>query len=379
MATSPQTRQESIHLDFRAPPPSPVAASRRSSSVANDGALTEFLERTLRVPDLILPDRIFPQQKPIQDVPTIDFRSLYSPANDSAAKIIESFRGVGWFQLINHGVPCELIQSAEAEAAGIFQVSPEKKVGVLRSPEMPYGYDEVHGDDDGEEESGEEFVYGNEHDLNLKMEGIWPTGYSNFSDKMKNLSESIEKIAKDILCILQKDDPPHKCIGGANTIRGRQFSGSICRIYKHPHGTTVNGCINSLRYDIIQTMIRGSDFFYALSLYICDGSSEFHVYSKKNWVSFTPSQYAFIVTAGNQIQAWSGGQHKQVIGRPIYPGKGEDCISMAFLYSPPPPPPPITGSSQVNKEKIISLPQQAVFAVFLILACQLLLYMYKRP
>ncbi|KAK9058080.1 hypothetical protein SSX86_022920 [Deinandra increscens subsp. villosa] len=46
-----------IPLDFRAPSPSPVASGRRSS-VANNEILTEFLHRSRRVPDLVLPDQL---------------------------------------------------------------------------------------------------------------------------------------------------------------------------------------------------------------------------------------------------------------------------------------------------------------------------------
>ncbi|GAB4842293.1 hypothetical protein Ancab_012263 [Ancistrocladus abbreviatus] len=377
MAVSPQTHQQDyIPLDFRAPPPSPIAASRRSSSVANDAVLTDFLEHTLRVPDLILPDRIFPKQKPIHDVPKIDFRSLGSREDDSVSKLVHSFAEIGCFQLINHGISPELIGLAMTGAAGIFRVSPEMKATVLRSSEMPYGFDEVHGED---EEMGEEFVWSREYGFKLKMEGILPTEYSNFSVKMETLASAVEKVGRNILSILQQDHSPESD-GGGTVTRGRRFEGSIGYIYKHPRDLAVDQCISSLRYDVIRMMIKGSDYSHALSLHLCDGSSEFHIYSKKGWVSFTPDEKALIVTAGDELQAWCGGQYnKHVIGRPIYTGKREDCISMAFLYSPPPSP-AINSSSQalpLKKKKIISLSHQALFAVFLTLTYQLLLYLCK--
>jgi hypothetical protein len=36
--------------------------------------------------------------------------------------------------------------------------------------------------------------------------------------------------------------------------------------------------------------------------HICDGSSQFHVYSKKGWVSFCPDKDVLIVTIGDQTQ-----------------------------------------------------------------------------
>ena len=71
-----------------------------------------------------------------------------------------------------------------------------------------------------------------------------------------------------------------------------------------------------------------------------------------------------MVTVGDQIQAWSGGQYKHVIGRPIY--KEEKGISMAFLFAPT--------SSPSHVPPTLSLPHQALFALFLILLYNAFLY-----
>lgn len=165
---------------FPAPPPSPIGTGRRSC-VTNDDVLTEFLEHSLRVPDLVLPDRIFPRQISLQSPPTIDLRSLMEPPgrDEALSRIFESFAGIGCFQLTNHGISPDWIRSASDAAAGIFKVSSEKKALASRSPENPYGFDEIHGEDD-DGELGEEFVWSRNESLKADMEGIWPLGYSHF-------------------------------------------------------------------------------------------------------------------------------------------------------------------------------------------------------
>lgn len=177
MAVSPESMPEKP-LDFRAPPPSPIGTGRRSC-VTNDDVLTEFLEHSLRVPDLILPDKVFPRQKFIENPPRVDFQSLKSTHSDAISKVLDSIATIGCFQLVNYGIPRELTKTALATAAGVFQVSPEKRAVVTRSPEKPYGFEEVHH---GEEESelSEEFVWGRDEILEQGMEGIWPLGYSKF-------------------------------------------------------------------------------------------------------------------------------------------------------------------------------------------------------
>lgn len=368
--------REQIKLDFRAPPPSPIAASRRASSFTNEEVLAEFLEQTTRVPDLILPDRIFPRQKPLlQNVHTLDF-DFGAPdilrVGGPVSKIQESLAEIGCFQVINHGISPDLIRSVAGGAIRMFWVLPEKKRMAVRSSEMPFGFEEMSGSDQEEvmSEMSEEFVWGRSYGLKLKMEGVWPNGYSNFSEKMEILALAIEKVAKEIMLALDEITPSRP------GDQGQKINGSICHIYKHPHDVPVDRCISALRYDVIRMMIRGPEYPHALSLHICDDSSEFHIYSKKGWVSFTPLPNSLVVTVGDQMQEWSGGQYKHVIGRPIYTSKNEDCISMAFLYSPP-----TTNmqafDQQVKKERIISLREQALFAIFFTLTCQFLLHVYN--
>lgn len=180
MAVSPESLREKP-IDFRAPPPSPVAAGRRSS-VRNDDVLTEFLEHSLRVPDLILPDRVFPRQKSSLDPPRIDLNSLGLSGNESMGDILESIGQMGFCELVNHGIEIDLIRSVAKAGGGIFQISPELKGKVSRSAEKTYGFVEIHGGEGEEEEreTSEEFVWSRDEDLKVEMEGIWPAAYSNF-------------------------------------------------------------------------------------------------------------------------------------------------------------------------------------------------------
>ncbi|CAI9757628.1 unnamed protein product [Fraxinus pennsylvanica] len=364
MATTPESLPENRVIDFRAPPPSPVAPGRRSS-LTNDEVLTEFLENSLKVPDLILPDRVFPRQKAIQNPLKLDMQSLESIENGAELKVVEMIAQVGCLEVINHGISKDLIQSVLAAGAGIFGISPEKKKMAARSPERPYGFEEIHGEE--ENETNEEFLWHRDEALKAEMEGIWPIGYSNFSEKMENLLPKIEEMASRILLFLQNNSSRKF---SDITMENQEITGSICYIYKHCKKMDGDECADSLKYDVIRMLIKGSEFPHALCLHLCSGSTEFHVYSKKGWASFRPDEGAIVITVGDQLQTWSNGQYRHVIGRPMFKGEDEDCISMAFLYSPP----KVTNS--IKDDKIISLSQQIVIAVLFTLLYQFSLRIY---
>ncbi|GKC38624.1 1-aminocyclopropane-1-carboxylate oxidase 5-like protein [Tanacetum coccineum] len=321
-------------LDFRAPPPSPVGPGRRSS-VANDDVLTDFLNQTLIVPDLVLPDRVFPRQNPkIQSLPKLDFKKHnFSDDFKLEEVLIEVIAQKGCFELVNHGISNKLLWDVKECGKGVFALEDEKKRGVLRTNERLYGFVDVCGDD---KDASEEFVWCRDESSRSEMEGVWPN-YTDFSEKMEDLMSKIENISESLLKLFLDPSTPKSRFHDDST-RDKETMGSMCYLYKHCKNTdnlsNDDEYMDSLSYDVIRMLIRGSEQKHALCFHVCDGSSEFHVYSKKGWVSFSPDKHALVVTIGDQLQTWSEGKYKHVIGRPIFKGELEDCISMAFLYSP---------------------------------------------
>lgn len=122
---------------------------------------------------------------------------------------------------------------------------------------------------------------------------------SHYSNKMERLLLEIEKIAGKIFQVL-KEHTMRNPICENGTTEGQEIANSICYLYKHC--PNIKGDESSLKYDVIRMLVRGSDYSHALCLHLCDGSSEFHVYSKKGWVSFCPDKDAIVITIGDQIQ-----------------------------------------------------------------------------
>ncbi|XP_042496352.1 protein DMR6-LIKE OXYGENASE 1 [Macadamia integrifolia] len=366
--------------DFRAPPPSPVAnAGSRRSGVVNDDELTEFLEQSTRVPDLVLPDLLFPRQISIQSMPQIDFRSLMSVDDDNSidiSNVIESAAAIGCFQIVNHGISQDSVGSVLVAATEIFRLSPENKAIASRSSGKLYGFEEFSGDEDASDggDACEEFVWFRDDGLTSVMEGIWPNGYSNFSQRMEILSKAIEEVAIRVLQVLSGSNLRNST-NGIESVKGlHENVGSICCLYKHCRNiNAANKWLSSLKSDILRMLIKGSDYSHALCVHLCDGASDFHVYSKKGWMSFCPEKDAIIVTIGDQLQAWSGGRYRNVIGRPIFKVE-EESISLSFLISPA----TVGQTSQRNTEKTISVGQQAIFAIIFTLLGHLFIHIYQK-
>lgn len=377
---TPESLPENTIIDFRAPPPSPIASGRRSS-VRNENVLSEFLENSLKVPDLVLPDRVFPRQKSIQNPPPqLDLGSLTFLENESNVKLklIESVARIGCFEVVNHGIPHDLIKSVLVAAGdGIFGIPPEeRKLATRCYLDRPFGFEEIHGEDG--REITEEFVWSPDERLKADMEGICPMGYSNFSEKMEKLLPGIQDVGKKVLAFLLQQNSIIKTTTRQTDEDHGSYANSICYLHKHSRVVVVTEdlqSVNSLRYDVIRMLIRGSEFPHALCLHVCNGAEEFHVYSKKGWVSFHPNSDSLVITIGDKLQAGSGGQYKHVIGKPIFKGVDDDNpISMAFLYSPPEM--KLPGARNQNGLSI-SISQQIIVGIMFILLYQLIVRIFE--
>ena len=117
---------------------------------------------------------------------------------------------------------------------------------------------------------------------------------------MDTLLSSIEKVAEKILPVIFEDFPKG-CADSGEMIRGHEL-GTLCCVYKHSRDNMLGQWANTLKYDVIRMLIRGTVYSHSLCLHVCDGSSEFHVYSKKGSLSFFPEEGAILITGGDQIQ-----------------------------------------------------------------------------
>lgn len=336
---------------FRAPPPSPIATGRGIKSAGvNNEILAEFLEQSLRIPDLTLPEPLLRTDIPHQDLPAFDLLSLRSADTKNGAavrRLVQSATEFGCFQLINHGIPSELIVRAEKECDRLFELPLQKKQIVCRSDEIRFGFEDIAGDAVEKARIHETFwVDKNQDFMEETMRNVWPEGYKNFSWAMTNFSDALEKIALDVMEILQEKlglDPSN-----LNELLGSENSSMLC-LYSHM------GPYKSLSARL------SHPHSHVLSVHHHKGPSSFYIYADHGWTTVNLKPNSLMITVGNILKVWSQGRCKSVIGRPVASDK--HFISMEFLYSPASQ---SICSSKVAGTKEISLLDQFLIVIFIL-------------
>lgn len=132
MATAPATHARSHR--FRAPPPSPIATGKGLRSAAvDDLVLTEYLEDSLRVPDLNLPESYFPSRSPLKALAEVDLHSLVSGDGLAVRQVLAAAAEIGAVRVAGGGAPLAEEARAAIEACGVVFETPEgeKSKGAL--------------------------------------------------------------------------------------------------------------------------------------------------------------------------------------------------------------------------------------------------------
>ncbi|KAG5015918.1 hypothetical protein JHK82_021594 [Glycine max] len=105
-----------------------------------DLGVSEVPERYKQHPQ----ERINKQDSRTCDAPPIDLSKLNGPDHEKVVdEIARAAETLGFFQVVNHGVPLELLESLKDAAHTFFSLPPEKKAvyctGVSPSPRVKYG------------------------------------------------------------------------------------------------------------------------------------------------------------------------------------------------------------------------------------------------
>lgn len=131
---------------------------------------------------------------------------------------------------------------------------------------------------------------------------------------MEKLSARMEGIAHKVVQFLHRH-----CmikVSPGNTLLDRDNNEepghirNVCCMHKHPRGKKdllplpPADMESALRYDVVRMLIRGCEFPHTLCLHICNGTVDFHAYSKKGWLTFCPHPGSVIVTIGDMLQVF---------------------------------------------------------------------------
>ncbi len=256
-------------------------------------------------------------------VPVIDIGALR--ASDPAAlrtlagQIGVAARETGFFSVVNHCVPADLIEAVFAQSAAFFAQPLERKaeVGIESSPEFRgyarIGYeqfDEAHPPD-----AKESFDVGPDRNL-------WPAGLPGFQATLERYYAALLALTVAIHRPIALD------LGVGEDFFASAFDGAIAiarLLYYPPHPGTFDGTLHGSapHTDYGNVTFLAQDDAGGLELRARDGT----------WIGIDPTPGAFVCNIGDCLMRWSNDVYVSNLHR-VVNRSGRARYSVAFFGDP---------------------------------------------
>ncbi|SMF19310.1 Isopenicillin N synthase [Tistlia consotensis] len=279
---------------------------------------------------------------PVEAVPVIDFgRFLAGGPEDrreTARQIGEACRNIGFFYLVNHGIPQETLDAVFAEAKRFFALPPERKAEIaIEKSACHRGYFALGGEnlDPAKQKEAGDFKEGikigrdlpPDHPLveagtPLHGPNQWPAGLPGWQETMQAGYDRLCGLGREImhafaLALELPEDHFDRWLDGPMATLGPLHyppqTGPITEARIGAGAHTDFGCLTILAQDPVG------------GLQVRNAAGE--------WIDAPFVEGSFVVNIGDMMERWTNGifsstQHR-VINR-----SGRDRYSLPFFYDP---------------------------------------------
>nr|GLL20506.1 gibberellin 3-beta-dioxygenase 1-like [Ipomoea trifida] len=256
-----------------------------------------------------------------ESVPLID---LDDP--QAVEKIKMACENWGVFQVTNHGVPVALLAQIEHQTRRFFELPPEQKLRVMRSPGSPAGY--------GPPRISQFFSSRMWHE-GFTVAGspleharrVWPQDYSAFCTVIEDYQEQMMGLVGKIVTLMFKSVG----LSAGEDVEWFESNGPCKNAQTYLQLNSYPNCPDPTR---AMGLAQHTDTSLITLLYQSGTSRGLQVYGpNRNWVDVEPISNAIVVNLGDLMQIFSNGLFKSVLHRAIV-SKAHHRISVAYFFSP---------------------------------------------
>ncbi len=276
-----------------------------------------------------------------RDIPVLDLGDLDGARRDGfVAALREAVHEIGFFQLVGHGVPDDLLRSAPRVAAEFFALDDEdrQEIDNVRSPQFRgytrFGHEHTNGRVDLRDQIdiGRELpppVLGDQDPPWLRLRGpnLWPTALPALRPVMTAWMEALEAVGHRLLHAMSEalGQPADRFDA---TVDPPEVLLKVIR-YRTPPGDEVNGASVSERQGV--GAHRDTGFLSFVYQHEVGG---LQVQRGAEFVDVPVRPDAFVVNIGEMFQLVTRGYFRATVHRVVSPPAGTDRVSIAYFFNP---------------------------------------------
>jgi isopenicillin N synthase-like dioxygenase len=267
-----------------------------------------------------------------ESVPVLDIGTLgadSTPTDKVVQEIASALKQWGFFQVINHGIPAELITATWHQTRRFFAAPLVDKSKLMRSRENPWGYynNELTKNQRDKKEVFDYTLAG--VDLIYDASNRWLED-SEFRTTMLNYQEACSELSFRLMrafCVGLNLEPSylHDEFKGLHT--------GFTRLNYYP----VDDPMAKSQIDhqpVADLGVHHHTDAGVLTVLLQDEVGGLQVHRDGQWHNIKPVKGAFVINTGDMMQVWSNDTYKAAAHR-VLAMETKDRYSIPFFFNPP--------------------------------------------
>ncbi|KAH0706750.1 hypothetical protein KY289_011826 [Solanum tuberosum] len=231
-------------------------------------------------------------------------------------KINDACENWGFFELVNHGIPHEVMDTVEKLTKGHYKKCMEQRFKELVAKKGLEGVEVEVTDMDWES------TFFLRHLPSSNISEV-PDLDAIYREVMRDFAKRLEKLAEELLDLLCEN------LGLEKSYLKNTFYGS-----KGPNfGTKVSNYPPCPKPDLIKGLRAHTDAGGIILLFQDDKVSGLQLLKDGRWIDVPPMRHSIVVNLGDQLEVITNGKYKSVMHRVIAQKDGTR-MSLASFYNP---------------------------------------------
>lgn len=252
-------------------------------------------------------------------IPVIDFSKLSGEERaKTMAQIANGCEEWGFFQLVNHGIPEELLERVKRVCNEFYKL--EREENFKKSTPVKL----LNESDGGKIESVDW-----EDVITLLDDNEWPSNTPGFKETMAEYRAEVEKLAEKVMEVMDEN----LCLPKGYIKNAFNSGSDEDKNSKAFFGTKVSHYPPCPQPELVNGLRAHTDAGGVILLFQDDAIGGLQILKGGEWIDVQPLPNAIVINTGDQIEVLSNGKYKSVWHRVLAFPDG-NRRSIASFYNP---------------------------------------------
>lgn len=254
------------------------------------------------------------------EIPIVDFRRLLLDHGEESARLHRACQEWGFFQLINHSVPGDVVEGMKASIEGFFQLPAAMKKQFAQERGQLEGYGQLFVVSEDQKLDWADILYLNTQPPQDRNMRFWPDQPANFRSALDIYSTAVKDIADCLLATMARNlglEPEviaDKCAGGIQSVRMNYYP--PCAQADEVIGFSPHADADLLTIVLQVNEVQG-----------------LQIKRNGSWFPVKPLVGALIVNIGDIFEIFTNGRYRSIEHRAVV-DREKERLSVAAFHSP---------------------------------------------